>query len=166
MKRIYNMKKTISMRQFIAELGEGFSEHIKKRLLELGTRCVLTRKEINYRLDLKHIEHAQFETACDGENNSGICRKEYTFGQFIVVEEGLYFTEQCLESKEVMQHPVVSEIYNSLDAEGMIFDEDRNAKKINDANIDYVIDSILAVCPAVSQGHLDMVQGMISRSEK
>lgn len=165
MKRIYNMKKTISMRQFIAELGEEFSKHIKTRLLELGTRCVLTRKEINYRLDLKHIEHAQFETACDTES-SGVCRKEYTFGQFMVVEGKLYFTEQCIESKEVMQHPIVSQIFNSLDSEGMIFEEDRNAKNINDTNIDYIIDSILEVCPAVSQDHLDMVQGMISRAEK
>jgi hypothetical protein len=43
-KKIYNMKRTISVKRFIIELGENFSEHVKKRLLDLEVRCVLTQR--------------------------------------------------------------------------------------------------------------------------
>lgn len=163
MRRVYNMKKTLSMRQFITELGGTFSEHIIKRLLELGDRCVLTRKDNNYIFDLKHIEHTQFECACTTDDN--ISKKEYSYGQFIVADENLYFSEVCAETSSVMQSDVVSSVYNNLDSQGAIYNEDRNAKKIDDSNIDYIVNSILKVCPPVSQAHLDMVQGMISRQE-
>ena len=61
MKKNYKMKKTISLKMFIAEFGENFSDHMKKRLLELEVRCVLTRKEDSNKLDLKHVEHTQHE---------------------------------------------------------------------------------------------------------
>ena len=44
MKKNYKMKKTISMKMFVSELGENFSDHMKEKLLELDIRCVLTRK--------------------------------------------------------------------------------------------------------------------------
>jgi hypothetical protein len=166
MKRIYNMKKTISIKQFISELGEDFSAHMKEKLLELGTRCVLTRKEDNNRLDLKHIEHHQHESAYTSDNNSKTSKKEFVYGQFVVVEGALYYSEKCTENSGAMQEPVVSSIYNELSSKNMICDSDVNSRKIDDSNIDYVIDSIMNVCPPVSQAHLDIVQGMISRSER
>jgi hypothetical protein len=165
-RKIYNMKKTISVRQFIAELGEGFTNKMKQRLLELGSRCILTRKEDNYRLDLKHIEHTQFEVACTSDKDNSTCKREYLYGQFVVVEGLLYFSEKCNETAEAIQQPVVSTIYDNLSSEGIISDKDVNAKKIDDSNIDYVIDTILGVCPPVSAAHLAIVKGMTSRSER
>ena len=52
MKKNYNMKKTIAMKGFISEFGEVLSEKMKKRLLELEIRTVLTRKE--YRNKILH----------------------------------------------------------------------------------------------------------------
>lgn len=161
-KRIYNMKKTISMRQFIAELGENFTEPMKTRLLELGQRCVLTRKEENNRLDLKHIEHTQHECACEGDNDADNCLKEFSYGQFVVEEGILYFSEKCFESTVVMQSPKVSLIYNSLNTDAITTEDGSSAKKIDDSNIDFVVDSILKVCPEVSQKHLDIVNEMLS----
>lgn len=159
------MKKTISIRQFIAELGENFSEYTQKRLLELSSRCVLTRKEDQNKLDLKHVEHIQYECAVTSEHISKSGEKEYSFGQFIVEEGILYFSEKCTETSEVMQAPVVNNIYNALVSEEIVLDENRRVKKIDDSNIDFVVNSILEVCPPVSQAHLDIVQGMISRQE-
>lgn len=159
MKKNYKIKKTISVKQFISQLGESFSEHMKNRLLELEVRCVLTRKEDFHRLDLKHVEHTQH--SCNGSSE-----KEYVYGQFIVIEEVLYFSEKCADGNEVMEAPIVSTIYNSLSSEGMISDEVSNYKKVDDSNIDYVIDSILTVCPEVSQSYIDIVKEMISHERK
>ena len=144
-KRNYNMKKTISMKKFIAELGESFSDHMKKRLLELEVRCVLTRKEDNNILDIKHVEH----TKQDG--------KEFVYGQFVVVEGVLYFSESHMESDEVMISPIVSTIYNTLESETITTDDGNIVKKVDDSNIDYVLDQILSVCPPVSQAYLDIM---------
>jgi hypothetical protein len=162
--RVNNRRKSsISMQQFISEFGENFSEHMKEKLMELESRSFCTRKEINYRVDLKHVEHIQYECACDTEGNPKSGQKEYAYGQFAVIEGILYFSESCLENVSVMESPVVRTIYNSLDSVGMITDKDINMKKIDDSNIDYVIDSILAVCPQVSQEYLNITQGMLSR---
>jgi len=144
-KRNYNMKKTISMKKFIAELGENFSDHMKKRLLELEVRCVLTRKEESNILDIKHVEHLQHDN------------KEYVYGQFLVVEGVLYFSESYFENDDVMLSPVVSTIYDTLDSETATIEEGPTGKKIDDNNIDYVIDQILSVCPPVSQAYLDIM---------
>jgi hypothetical protein len=159
------MKKTISIRQFIAELGENFSEYIQNKLLELSSRCVLTRKETQNVVDLKHVEHIQHECATTLEEDSTSAKKEYSFGQFIVEEGVLYFSEKCAENNNVMQAPAVSGIYNALTTEEVTLEEDRKAKKVDDSNIDFIIDNIIKVCPPVSQAHLDIVQGMISRQE-
>lgn len=161
MKKNYKMKKTISVKMFIAELGESFSEHMKKRLLELEVRCVLTRRQENI-LDLKHVEHTQYNCDLNSEDNSGTEEKEYVYGQFIVIDDVLYFSDKCVENNSVMQSPIVNTIFNSLSGEVMVFDEDIKGKKIDDSNIDYVIDSILSVCPEVSQSYIDIVKGMLS----
>ncbi len=159
MKKNYKMKKTISMKRFISEFGENFSKHTKKKLLELEVRCVLTRNEDDYRLDLKHVEHTQYNC---GSSKS---QKEYAYGQLVVMDETLYFSEICTESATVMEAPIVSTIYNSLNSEDMISDLNVNSKKIDDNNIDYLIDTILTVCPDVSEEYLAITQGMISRAE-
>jgi hypothetical protein len=158
------MKRTISMKGFIAELGENFSEHMKERLMELEVRCVLTRKEDEYKVDIKHVEHTKYE--CNKETDSGTCQKEYAYGQFIISDGLLFFSDRCTESAEVMQSPIVSVIYDSLSNEGMISTEIGSAKKIDDGNIDYLVDSLLTVFPEVSQKYMDIVKDMMSRSRK
>nr|WP_246517101.1 hypothetical protein [Clostridium aciditolerans] len=154
------MKKTISMKMFINEFGESFSKHMKKRLLELEVRCVLTRKEDSYRLDIKHVEHTQY--AFDNDHNNSTSQKEYVYGQLIVMDGALYYSESCIENDTVMQSPIVAVIYDDLDSEGMILDNDNRAKKIDDNNIDYVIDTMLTVFPDVSQSYLNIIKEMIS----
>lgn len=164
MKKNYNIKKTISVKKFISEFGEDFSKHMKQRLLDLEVRSVLTRKEKSNHLDLKHVEHIQY--ACDPSYHSDKLEKEYAYGQLVVVDGNLYFSENCIESDTVMESPVVEGIFNSLSSSGMIIDSDTRAKQLNDTNIDYVVDSILEACPPVSQKYIDIVQGMISRSTR
>jgi hypothetical protein len=161
----YGRKSTISMKMFIKEFGGSFSEHMKERLMELDLRCFLTRKALPYRFDLKHVEHLQYEAACDQEESTKPSSKEYAYGQLVVVEGKLYFSESCLESNEIAQSPMVSTIYNALDSEGTIFDEGRNLKVIDDKNIDFVVDSILSSCPEVSQSYLAIVRSMISLAD-
>ena len=163
MKKNYNIKKTISMKQFVTEFGNTFSNHMKDRLLELELGCVLIRKEETYRLNLKHVEHIKYDSSLQ---DSGKGMKENVYGQFIVIEEILYYAQSCTESKEVMQAPVVTKIYNGLSDEGMISVEGLNAKKIDDSNIDFVMDSILAVFPEVSKEYLNIVKGMLSLSRR
>jgi hypothetical protein len=157
LKKIYRMKRTVSMKQFITELGGEFSKHIKQRLLELGGRCVLTRKDESYVLDLRHIEHTKYK--CNPQDSTDVDQKEYAFGQFIVYEGLLYFSECCLENDDIMQASVVSSIYNSLDGEEFVLEGDINirGKLINDDNIDYVVDNILTVCPEISPEHLAII---------
>ena len=156
MKKNYKMKKTISMKLFIAELGESFSEHMKNRLMELEIRCVLTRREESNILDIKHVEHTKHE--CDSESALDTCEKEYTFGQFLVIEGSLYFSENCIESDKVMQSHIVNEIYNSLSSETAVEPETGFiGKKVDDSNIDYVIDTILTVCPQVSKEYVSIM---------
>jgi hypothetical protein len=161
--RNYKLKKNISMKQFIIEFGGNFSEHMKERLLNLEVRTVLTRKDDATRLDIKHVEHTQYN--CDPEDSSGDGEKEYTFGQFVVVDDILYFCENCIESSTVMESSIVNKIYNNLSDDGMLFYENTNLKKIDDTNIDYVIDSILTVCPEVSDNYKTLMQDMNSRAE-
>lgn len=155
MKKVYRMKKTVSMRQFITEFGGAFSKHMKQRLLELGERCVLTRKDESFILDIRHVEHTKYN--CNSQDDTAVCLKEYAFGQLIAHEEALHFSENCLENDDIMQVPLVSSIYNYLNSEELVLDGDIKGKKIDDENIDYVIDNILTVCPAVSPEHLAII---------
>lgn len=165
MRKMYNIKKTISLRQFITELGENFSEHMKSKLKELGSRCVLTRKEDNNRLNLKHVEHTMHECAVTSGSEANTINKEYVYGQFVVQEGVLHFSKKCAESNDTVEAPVVETIYNALNTEEVYIDE-IEAKVVDDSNIDYIIDTILTVCPPVSQAHLDIVKGMTYRSQK
>lgn len=161
MKKRYNIKKTISVKQFIEEFGENFSDHMKKRLLEIEVRCVLVRTEELFKLDLKHVEHNEYPTLKDSNKT-----KEYAFAQFIVIDEILYFSEKCTENDKLMQCPVVSSIYNSLSNEDMTCFGDVNIKKIDDSNIDYVIDNIMEVCPEVSQSYVDIVKDLMTLTSR
>lgn len=160
----YQGKKNSAMalKQFISEFGEAFSKNMKDKLMELESRSFLTRKESHNRFDLKHVEHIEYQCATDTLET---VKKEYSYGQFEVNDGVLYFSEICLESKQVMQSPIVDKIYSSLNDEGTIFNNGRNLKRIDDKNIGYVIDSILSVCPKVSQSYIDTVNGMVSRAE-
>ena len=160
MKKKYNIKKTVSMKMFIEEFGEEFSEHIKDRLLDLDLRGVLKRKEPTYCFNLNHVEHIMHDTK--NKDNTKTLKKEYTYGQFKVIENVLYFSENCLLSDKVMQAPIVKTIYEELDTEGLVNDEGCDAKIINDSNVDFVVDSILSVCPDASQKYLDIVKQMSS----
>lgn len=150
---------------FISELGEDFSDHIKEKLMHLDARTFLTRKELENRLDVKHVEHLKYDCNTNkNANDSSKSKKEYTYGEFEVVEGTLYLTEKCLENKDFVQAPGVSNIYESLGEDDMIVDNGKHLKKLNDDNIDFVIDSILSVCPEVSQKYIDIVKGMVDRS--
>lgn len=152
-KRNYNMKKTISMKQFIVEFGQDFSTHMKQRLMELGGRCILTRKENSHILDLKHVEHTKYDSDCNGST----CKKEYAYGQLIIDQGKLYFSENSAENDDVMQIPIVKDIYNSLTEEETIFETGLRAKHINDEKLDYVVDQLLDVCPEVSAEHMAII---------
>lgn len=165
MKKNYNMKKTISMKRFISELGENFSKHMKNRLLDLEIRCVLTRKEDDeFRLDIKHVEHTKYP--CSIENPTTSDQKEYVYGQLIVVDGDLYFSETCTEGANIMESPVVRDLYHSLQSSSITFDTGCSAKKLDDSNIDFVIDTIISVCPDISDSYRAIVGGMLSRSDK
>jgi len=155
LKRIYRMKKTVSMKQFLTEFGGEFSKHMKQRLLELGARCVLTRKDESFILDIKHVEHTKYK--CGPQDSAAVNQKEYAFGQFIVHEGILYFSKCCLENDDIMQAPVVYSIYDYLNSEELELEGDIRGKKVTDENIDYIIDNILTVCPEVSAEHMAIV---------
>lgn len=156
MKKNYKMKRTISMKQFIIEFGEGLSKHMKQRLLELGERCILNRRDESHILDLRHVEHTKYECNCNSEGEESDCRKEYAFGQFVVQEGSLYFSQSSVENDDIMQNSIVNDIYDSLGSEEIEIDEIK-VKRIDDTSIDFVIDSILRVCPAVSAAHMAII---------
>lgn len=158
----YNMKKTISINNFVSEFGENFSKHIKRKLLELDDRTVLTRKEKPNVLDLKHVEHIKYSV---GSNKSEKAKKEYIYARFIVNDGQLFFSEKCSINNDSMQSPNVEKIYNALNSNKIIVYDDVGAKLLDDSNIDYVVDSILEVCPNLSQRYLDIVEKM-KRYEK
>lgn len=158
----YTRKRSISMKQFILEFGVNFSEHMKKKLMELESRSFLIRKDVSNRFDLKHVEHIEYEHSTGVD---GVMLKEHVYGQFEVNEDVLYLSESCEESTKVIQAPIVSKIYNSLESDGAIFSDGRNLKRIGDNNIDYVVDSTLSVCPKVSQKYLDIINGMVARAD-
>ena len=162
----HKYKSTISIKMFIDEFGNDFSEHLKNRLLELEVRTVLKRDEVSNIFNLKHVEHLKYDSNYESKGEMKTCKKEYVYSQFAVIEGVLYFSEKCNENDKDMKASTVSSIYNSLDSKGMIFYEDRNLKKIDDSNIDYVVDSILSSCPEVSEKYKSIVKGMISRSEE
>lgn len=163
--RVNNRRKTtISIKMFISEFGEHFSEKIKKRLMDLDLRCVLTRKDHEYNvLDLKHVEHIKYN-----ENGSKLMKslKEYVYAEFAVVDDVLYFGENCPENDQVMQSGVVQTTYDALDSDGMIFLENKNFKKIDDSNIDCIVNNILLKCPQVSQKYIDVVNEMLSLADR
>jgi hypothetical protein len=130
---------------------------MKKRLLELEVRCVLTRKEDLNRLDLKHVEHIQYDCESMSEDTLDTCQKELSYGQLIVIEGELFYSERSEESDKVMQSPIVHTIYNSLNTENITVNSDDCAKRIDDSNIDYVMDTILTVCPEVSESYLNIM---------
>lgn len=163
MKKNYRMKKTISMKMFISELGESFSEHMKERLMELDIRSVLTRKEDNNVLDLKHVEHTKHKCQSDPGNSTETSEKEYDYGQLLVMDGCLYFSESCFENDRVVQSPVVSKIYNALNSETAVSESGITGKKIDDSNIDYLIDTLLTVFPEVSKEYISIISKYCKR---
>lgn len=157
MKKNYKMKKTISMKMFIGELGELFSEHMKNKLMELDMRSVLTRKEESNILDLKHVEHIKHECTSNAEDNTSTCQKEYHYGQFLVIDGALYFSESYVENENVAVSPIVSEIYNNLTSETGVTETGVVGKKVDDSNINYVIDTLLTVFPQVSKEYISIM---------
>lgn len=160
MKKQYKMKKTISVKRLISQLGDNFSEHIKNRLLDLEVRCVLTREEDFYSFDIRHVEHIQYPCHTS-EDELSIKQKEYSYGRLIVIDGLLYFSENTIENDEVMQSPIVSSIYNSMGSDGAIVDKGYNAKRIDDNNIDYIVDTMLTVFPQVSQSYLNIMSHIV-----
>lgn len=156
-KRKYNIRKTISMKKFISEFGDNFSEHMKKRLMEIEVRCVLTRKEAEYKFEIKHVEHTLYDCSNDTKNGSRTIKKEYVYGLLVAVDDTLYFSDKLTDDADVMLSPVVSTIYNSLSSKDMILYDASYIKKIDDSNIDYVIDTMLTVFPPVSQKYIDII---------
>ncbi len=154
MQRNYNMKKTISIKKFIVESGETFSDAIKNRLSDLEVRSVLTRRDYKNVLDIKHVEHLQYPCDCEDNLDS---TKEYSYGEFFTVEDTLYYSNNYLQGPTVVKAPIVDTIYNNLSSENSIVFEGIEGKLINDDNIDYVIDTILSNFPDVSQSYKDTI---------
>lgn len=156
MKKNYKMKRTISMKQFVVEFGEGLSKHMKQRLLELGERCILNRRDESHILDLRHVEHLKYECCCDSEDGAAP-KKEYAYGQLVVKEGKLYLSQNCIENDDIMQSPVVGEIYSTISSPEEQLEEDIVGKLIDESSIDFVIDTILNVCPKVSAEHMAII---------
>jgi hypothetical protein len=156
LKKKYNVKKTISMKMFISEFGEAFTSHTKLKLLEIGKRCVLSRKEIDYCFDIKHVEHIKHECS-NIDNPSEIKFKEYTFGQLLVSEEFLYFSTEFIEGADTIQYPTISNIYNAMEAPEECIDGNINAKRLQDSNVNYVIDKLLEICPPLSAEYMKII---------
>lgn len=157
MKKNYRMKKTISMKMFIGEFGGAFSEHMKSKLMELDMRSVLTRKEESNILDLKHVEHTKHECVSNSEGIAKTCLKEFNYGQFLVIDGALYFSESYIENENVALSPIVSEIYNNLTSEINTTETGVAGKKVDDSNINYVIDTLLTVFPQVSKEYTSIM---------
>ncbi|MCK9218128.1 MAG: hypothetical protein M0P77_09470 [Firmicutes bacterium] len=153
MKKNYRIKKTLSIKQFISELGGDFTEHTKKRIMDLWPRCVLTRDSDKYILDLKHVEHIKH--VCP--KGKGKKKKEYVYGQLIIDEGNLYYSKDCIEDESTMKIPIVNTIYDSLSSVDMYYGDGIEAKKIDDNNIDSIINNILYVCPPMSEKHLEII---------
>lgn len=156
MRKSYIRNKTISVKHLITDMDDSLTPHMKDRLMDLEVRCVLTRHDVSSKMDIRHVEHTKYPA-------QGSEEKEFVYGQLLVAEGVLYFTEQCTENNTAMKSPIVDKIYDSLSDDGMIVDDGVNAKKIDDGNIDYIIDSILSVCPAVSQTYVDMMGKYLER---
>jgi hypothetical protein len=161
----YKKGGPMALKQFISEFGLNFSDSMKEKLMELESRSYLTKLESENVFDLKHVEHIQYECLCDSSDTSSTIKKEYSYAQFQVNDGILYFSEICMENKQVTQSPMVTELYNSLDDEGIILINGRGLKKVDDKNISLVVNSILSACPQVSQAYLDIIKGMVSRAD-
>jgi hypothetical protein len=145
------------MKQFISEFAENMSEHVKQRLLELGERCILTRKDEEFILDLKHVEHNKYSSTGVLQDKMALKGKEYVYGEFIMHDGNMYFSEKCMENDNIVETPAVKTIYASLCSEDMILEDGINGKIVNDENIDFIVDSILKVCPKVSDEYLKII---------
>ncbi|OGO78591.1 MAG: hypothetical protein A2Y23_12740 [Clostridiales bacterium GWB2_37_7] len=156
MKKNYKMKRTISVKQFVVEFGDSISKHMKQRLLELGERCILNRRDESHILDFRHVEHIKYECCCGSEDGAEN-KKEYAYGQLVVKEGNLYLTQDCVENEDIMQSPVVGEIYSVISSPEVQLEEGIVGKMIDESNIDYVIDNILKVCPKVSAEHMAII---------
>lgn len=154
-KKNYKMKRTISVKQFVVDFSDSLTKHMKQRLLELGERCILNRRDESHILDLRHVEHLKYE--CSSAEGEAGCKKEYAYGQLIVKDGNLYFSQCCVENADIMQSIVVSEIYSEISSPEVEIEKDIVGKLIDDSNIDYVIDRILDVCPKVSPEHMAII---------
>lgn len=151
--RRYNVRRTISMKHFISDFGENFSDHMKQKLMEIEVRCVLARQKYN-KLQIRHVEHTKYEFS--GEDGA-VSMKEYAYGELLVVDNILYFCQTINENANIMKSPIVDAIYDSLSGEGMVTDDGVNCKRIDDSNIDFLIDTMLTVFPQVSQSYIDII---------
>ena len=152
----HNMKKTISIAMFISEFGDAFTSHMKLKLLEIGKSCVLIRRETGYSFDLKHVEHKK-EQIENSDGTSNLKLREYTYGQLLVHEEILYFSMGHKNGEDEVQFPTISEIYGDLNVPVEFLEDDIEAKRIEDSNVDYLVDHLNAIYPELSPEYLKII---------
>lgn len=141
---------------FISEFGEAFTSHMKSKLLDIGKSCVLIRKETGDSFDLKHVEHIKHKFN-DTDGASNIKLKEYTYGQLIVNEDVLYFSDVHNNGDDAIQFPTISDIYKELDVAAEFLEDSIEAKRIEDSNIDYLVDNLSAIYPTLSPEYLKII---------
>lgn len=117
--------------------------NVAEKLLELDGHIILSKADYDHRyniLDLHHKIHPATIKTKDNKTESH--DKEWAFGHIIIHDNNVYFSERPTSNRDVEEHEISSVIYANLKTYG-IFDIDRNARLINEDNVDFVVDEIL-----------------------
>lgn len=154
----HNFTKTISIKRFINEFGVFYSTHMCEKLMELELRTVLTRTDILNALNIKHVEHTKYSCNSDGIASE----KELVFGQLISIEGNLYFCADCDENETAAKCTAVDQIFNSICGNEYTLSSGAKVKKIDDSNIDALVDSLLKNIPDVSDRYMKILKEMTS----
>lgn len=144
------------MSMFISEFGEAFTSHTKQKLMEIRNSCILIRKAPGDSFDIKHVEHTK-HILDNADGTSNMKPREYTFGQLLINEDLLYFSKECEETEDAIQHPAISDIYSNMDTKPEVLEDNIEGKRIEDSNVDYLVDHLTELYPPLSEEYLKII---------
>lgn len=164
-----------TMNNLITKFKPNISPRVKEKLLELDKKGILQKEGSDNKLYI-HSKDARMklnppDSGCDSMH-------EFVYGHIMFIKQCVCLSGRCSLNLEVLDHPGYSQIYKLIDnklsmnmskleskkeknnykKDFYIKDSDRFAIKINDENVDEIIDSINALLPELSEDYLKMIR--------
>lgn len=134
----------VSVKIILKKLVPLLNTIVAQKLQQLDGHIILSRGKYEHRYHILDLHHKTHATTIKTKDNKIVpYNKEWAFGNLILHnKDKVYFSERTTPNGNVEEYVVSSQIYSNLTSYET-YDIDRNAKMVNEDNVDFVVNEIL-----------------------